>query len=112
MAELLEDWGLDRAFVHGGFSSALALEPPAGCDGWPLTLSDPARAVAGPRPAVDAPGSAQRVRRAQGRPHRRSADGRAGARAARGVGRAAAAGAAARLPAAGSGSRPPRWPTR
>jgi thiamine biosynthesis lipoprotein len=41
MAELLEEWGLDRAFVHGGFSSALALEPPAGGDGWPLTLSDP-----------------------------------------------------------------------
>jgi FAD:protein FMN transferase len=41
MAELLEEWGLDRAFVHGGFSSALALAPPAGCDGWPLTLSDP-----------------------------------------------------------------------
>ena len=41
MAELLEEWGLDRAFVHGGFSSAFALEPPAGCDGWPLTLSDP-----------------------------------------------------------------------
>jgi FAD:protein FMN transferase len=41
MAELLEEWGLERAFVHGGFSSALALEPPAGSDGWPLTLSDP-----------------------------------------------------------------------
>jgi thiamine biosynthesis lipoprotein len=41
MAELLEEWGLDRAFVHGGFSSALALHPPPGCDGWPLTLSDP-----------------------------------------------------------------------
>jgi thiamine biosynthesis lipoprotein len=41
VAELLEDWGLDRVFVHAGFSSALALEPPAGCDGWPLTLSDP-----------------------------------------------------------------------
>jgi thiamine biosynthesis lipoprotein len=41
MAELLEEWGLDRTFVHGGFSSALALEAPAGCDGWPLTLSDP-----------------------------------------------------------------------
>jgi FAD:protein FMN transferase len=41
MAEVLEEWGLDRAFVHGGFSSALALEAPAGCDGWPLTLSDP-----------------------------------------------------------------------
>ena len=41
MAELLEEWGLERAFVHGGFSSAVALEPPAGSDGWPLTLSDP-----------------------------------------------------------------------
>ncbi len=41
MAELLEEWGLDRALVHGGFSSVLALEPPEGSDGWPLTLSDP-----------------------------------------------------------------------
>ena len=42
VAELLEEWGIDRALVHGGFSSVLALEPPAGRDGWPLTLSDPA----------------------------------------------------------------------
>ncbi len=41
MAELLEEWGLERALVHGGFSSVLALEAPAGCAGWPLTLSDP-----------------------------------------------------------------------
>jgi len=41
-AELLEEWGLEQALVHGGFSSVLALEPPAGHDGWPLTLSDPA----------------------------------------------------------------------
>ena len=41
MAETLEDWGLVRAFVHGGFSSALALEPPEGSDGWMVTLSDP-----------------------------------------------------------------------
>jgi thiamine biosynthesis lipoprotein len=41
VAELLEEWELDRAFVHGGFSSAVALEPPVGGDGWPLTLSDP-----------------------------------------------------------------------
>ena len=38
MAELLEDWGLERALVHGGFSSVLALEPPDDADGWPLTL--------------------------------------------------------------------------
>jgi len=41
MAELLEEWGLGMALVHGGFSSVLALEAPAGRDGWPLTLSDP-----------------------------------------------------------------------
>ena len=41
MAELLEEWGIEKALVHGGFSSVLALEAPAGRDGWPLTLSDP-----------------------------------------------------------------------
>ena len=43
MAELLEEWDLERVLVHGGFSSVLALGPPAGRDGWPLTLSDPKR---------------------------------------------------------------------
>lgn len=42
MAELLEEWGLSASLVHGGFSSMVALEPPPGRDGWPLTLSDPA----------------------------------------------------------------------
>lgn len=42
MAEVLEEWGIRAAFVHGGFSSVLALEPPDGRDGWPLTISDPA----------------------------------------------------------------------
>ena len=41
MAELLEEWGLGQALVHGGFSSVLALEAPPRRDGWPLTLSDP-----------------------------------------------------------------------
>jgi FAD:protein FMN transferase len=41
MAELLEEWGLDVALVHGGFSSMLALDPPPECDGWTLTMSDP-----------------------------------------------------------------------
>jgi thiamine biosynthesis lipoprotein len=41
MAEVLEEWGLARALVHGGFSSLLALDPPADRDGWSLTLSDP-----------------------------------------------------------------------
>jgi thiamine biosynthesis lipoprotein len=42
VGELLEEWGLTRALVHGGFSSMLALDPPPDADGWPLTLSDPA----------------------------------------------------------------------
>lgn len=41
MAEVLEEWGLPVALVHGGFSSVLALEAPPGHEGWPLTLSDP-----------------------------------------------------------------------
>ena len=41
VAELLEDWSLERSLVHGGFSSVLALDPPAEGVGWPLTLSDP-----------------------------------------------------------------------
>ena len=46
MAELLEEWGVERALVHGGFSSVLALEPPPADEGWPLTLSDSARGPA------------------------------------------------------------------
>ncbi len=42
MADVLEEWGLEQALVHGGYSSMLALAPPADHDGWPLTLSDPA----------------------------------------------------------------------
>jgi thiamine biosynthesis lipoprotein len=42
MAEVLEEWGLGASLVHGGFSSVLALGPPADREGWPLTLSDPA----------------------------------------------------------------------
>jgi FAD:protein FMN transferase len=42
MAEVLEEWELRHALVHGGFSSVLALDAPAGLEGWPLTLSDPA----------------------------------------------------------------------
>jgi thiamine biosynthesis lipoprotein len=41
MADTLREWGLDRALVHGGFSSVLVLEAPDGQGGWPLTLSDP-----------------------------------------------------------------------
>jgi thiamine biosynthesis lipoprotein len=41
MAELLEEWEIRSALVHGGFSSVLALEPPPDQDGWALTLSAP-----------------------------------------------------------------------
>jgi thiamine biosynthesis lipoprotein ApbE len=41
MAEVLEEWEVHRALVHGGFSSVLALEAPPDREGWPLTLSAP-----------------------------------------------------------------------
>jgi thiamine biosynthesis lipoprotein len=39
--ELLQEWEIDRALVHGGFSSVLALDPPPDREGWPLTISLP-----------------------------------------------------------------------
>lgn len=44
LADVLEDWGVDQALIDAGRSSVLALEPPAGANGWPLTLSDPSAA--------------------------------------------------------------------
>jgi thiamine biosynthesis lipoprotein len=56
MAGVLGQWKIDRAMIHGGTSSVLALAPPAapatpaepatsappaGESGWPVTLSDP-----------------------------------------------------------------------
>jgi len=41
MGDLLREWEVDRALIHGGFSSVLALEAPEGAQGWPVTLSDP-----------------------------------------------------------------------
>jgi thiamine biosynthesis lipoprotein len=49
MAELLRDWSIDTALIHGGFSTVLAINAPAGvpafgggpAKGWPLTLSNP-----------------------------------------------------------------------
>ena len=41
MAEMLREWSIDRALLHGGFSSVLALDAPHGTDGWPVTLSHP-----------------------------------------------------------------------
>lgn len=41
MAESLREWDIHHALVHGGYSSVLAGDAPAGRDGWPLTLSAP-----------------------------------------------------------------------
>ena len=41
MAELLRDWSIDVALIHGGYSSALAVGSPPGTKGWPVTLSNP-----------------------------------------------------------------------
>lgn len=41
MAESLREWGIDRALIHGGFSSVLALDAPSGMKGWPVSLSHP-----------------------------------------------------------------------
>ncbi|HEY3380667.1 MAG TPA: FAD:protein FMN transferase [Vicinamibacterales bacterium] len=42
MAEILEDWEVTQVLVDAGYSSVLALDPPSGLGGWPLTLSRPA----------------------------------------------------------------------
>jgi len=41
LADLLRDWGLEAALLHGGTSTVLALHPPPGCAGWPIALRDP-----------------------------------------------------------------------
>jgi thiamine biosynthesis lipoprotein len=41
MAEVLREWSIDRALIHGGYSSVLALDPPGDRAGWPVTLSHP-----------------------------------------------------------------------
>ena len=41
LAERLTEWGITRAMVHGGGSTALALDSPDGFAGWPVTISCP-----------------------------------------------------------------------
>lgn len=41
IGEILEEWEITQALIHAGFSSVLALDPPAGMEGWPLTFSTP-----------------------------------------------------------------------
>lgn len=41
MADVLEEWGIRHALIHGGCSSVRALEPPPGLEGWPLRIVMP-----------------------------------------------------------------------
>lgn len=41
MAEILDEWDIHIAILHGGFSSVLALDPPENMPGWPVTISSP-----------------------------------------------------------------------
>jgi len=54
MAEVLDEWDMRQALIHGGHSSVLALEAPPGHVGWPLTLGE--RTVAARRRAFSASG--------------------------------------------------------
>jgi thiamine biosynthesis lipoprotein len=54
MAEVLNEWDIRQALLHGGHSSVLALDAPAGLDGWPLTMGE--RTVEARRRAFSASG--------------------------------------------------------
>ena len=41
MAEILKEWSIDSALIHGGGSTVLALDPPANAPGFPITVSSP-----------------------------------------------------------------------
>lgn len=41
MAAVLRDWDIHAALLHGGRSSILALDRPAGTKGWPVRLTNP-----------------------------------------------------------------------
>jgi thiamine biosynthesis lipoprotein len=54
MAEVLGEWDIRQALIHGGHSSVLALDAPPGLDGWPLTMGE--RTLAARRRAFSASG--------------------------------------------------------
>jgi len=54
MAEVLDEWDIRQALIHGGHSSVLALDAPPGLDGWPLTMGE--RVLAAKRRAFSASG--------------------------------------------------------
>ena len=42
MSEILRQWNIPRALVHGGGSTVLAMQAPGTMEGWPVTMSNPA----------------------------------------------------------------------
>lgn len=38
MTEVLAEWEIQQALIHGGHSSVRAMDAPAGLDGWPVTI--------------------------------------------------------------------------
>jgi len=40
LAAVLTDWAITRACLHGGGSSVLALDPPTGQSGWPISIGE------------------------------------------------------------------------
>ncbi|MFC1555209.1 FAD:protein FMN transferase [candidate division KSB1 bacterium] len=42
VVEILKEWEVEHAFIHGGASSIYAVEPPPNEEGWEFTISDPA----------------------------------------------------------------------
>jgi len=45
MAELLREWDIRSALIHGGWSSALALDAPPGRRGWPVRFEGPGKGM-------------------------------------------------------------------
>jgi thiamine biosynthesis lipoprotein len=54
MAELLREWDIGQALLHGGHSSVLALDAPPGREGWPVAIGE--RTVEARRRAFSASG--------------------------------------------------------
>jgi thiamine biosynthesis lipoprotein len=43
IAQILQDWSIDKALIHGGFSTLLAMNSPSDKKGWPITVSNPTK---------------------------------------------------------------------
>jgi thiamine biosynthesis lipoprotein len=41
VGEMLGEWKIERAMIHGGYSTVLATKAPQGARGWPITFSNP-----------------------------------------------------------------------